>query len=233
MVGGERSTGTRATIDGARGQGDASACREAHTPMLTTADGSRPLLKAALKTALVALLVFAVLTPSAGASRGVYRCEGSLDIPQAPGQTAIAARSIACLVNVERTSRGIPALTHDADLAQAARGHASDMAQQQYFSHVNPAGERVSDRLRDAGYGDPGDGWRAGEALGWGTGPRATPNALVDAWLESPKHRRVLLSPVYEELGIGVAQGAPKPTFSGLPGATYAADLGTIRASGG
>jgi uncharacterized protein YkwD len=82
---------------------------------------------------------------------------------------------------------------------------------------------------RDAGYGDPRDGWYAGEDLGWGIGDRATPNALVDAWLNSSKHRRVLLSAVYDELGIGVAQGAPKATSSGLPGATYAMDLGTIR----
>jgi uncharacterized protein YkwD len=194
--------------------------------LTTTADLPRPLLAAAAIT----LLTCALLAPPAQAARGVYACEGSLEIPQSAQQTAVAAASIACLVNVERTSRGVPALTRDADLAQAARGHAADMALRGYFSHVNTTGENLSDRLRDAGYGDPGDGWYAGEDLGWGTGDRATPNSLVDAWLDSAKHRRVLLSPLYEELGIGVAQGAPRPTSSGLPGATYAMDLGTIRA---
>jgi len=74
-----------------------------------------------------------------------------------------------------------------------------------------------------------GDGWRAGEDLGWGTGERSTPNALVDAWLASDHHRRILLSGTYREIGVGVAAGAPRPTNSGLPGATYAMDLGTIR----
>jgi uncharacterized protein YkwD len=78
--------------------------------------------------------------------------------------------------------------------------------------------------------GIPANDWYAGEDLGWGTGDRATPNSLVDAWLNSAEHRRVLLSPLYEEVGIGVAQGAPRATTSGLPGATYAMDLGTIRA---
>ena len=90
-------------------------------------------------------------------------------------------------------------------------------------------GNGLSDRLRAAGNGNPGDGWRAGEDLGWGTGERATPNALVDAWLNSDHHRRILLSSLYEDIGLGVALGAPKATSSGLPGATYAMDLGTIR----
>ena len=95
-----------------------------------------------------------------------------------------------CLVNAERTSRGLKPLRRDGDLAQAARGHAADMARRDYFSHVTPSGDDLSDRLRDAGYGEPGDGWRAGENLGWGTGERATPDALVDAWLASPGHKR-------------------------------------------
>ena len=106
------------------------------------------------------------------------------------------------------------------------------MTQRQFFSHVSTNGNRLSDRLRAAGYGDPGDGWRAGEDLGWGTGERSTPNALVDAWLASDHHRRILLSGSYREIGVGVAAGAPRPTNSGLPGATYAMDLGTIRAGG-
>ena len=65
--------------------------------------------------------------------------------------------------------------------------------------------------------------------LGWGTGDRATPNALVDAWMNSDHHRRILLSSVYAEIGVGVGAGAPAPASSGLPGATYAMDLATIR----
>lgn len=192
--------------------------------MFTTAL-SRPRFHAAVVT----LFACGLLAAPASASRGVYQCQGSLDIPQSDAQTTVAASSIACLVNAERTSRGIAALTRDGDLAQAARGHASDMSRHQFFAHVNQAGEGLSDRLRDAGYGRPGDGWRAAEDLGWGTGQRATPNALVDAWLDSPPHRRILLSSAYEELGVGVALGAPKATTGGLPGATYAMDLGTIR----
>jgi uncharacterized protein YkwD len=196
--------------------------------MLTTADVPRPRLIAAV----IVLLICGPFAPSAHAARGVYACSGSLDIPQSPKQTAVAEVSIACLVNVERLSLGVPPLTRNPQLARAARGHASDMSLRGYFSHISTTGARLSDRLRDAGYGDPGDGWYAGEDLGWGSGDRATPNSLVDAWLNSVKHRRVLLSPVYEELGIGVAQGAPTASPGELPGATYAMDLATIRAAG-
>ncbi|HEY6887432.1 MAG TPA: CAP domain-containing protein [Solirubrobacter sp.] len=192
--------------------------------MLTPADT-----RTRLHAAVIALLTFGLLAAPASAARGVYQCDSSLNIPQTDWQAATAANSITCLVNVERTSRGIPALTPDADLAQAANGHSTNMSRRQFFAHVNPAGDGLSARLQAAGYGNPGDGWYAAEDLGWGTGSRATPNAMVDAWLNSPHHRRILLSATYEEIGVGVAQGAPKPTASGLPGATYTMDLGTIR----
>jgi uncharacterized protein YkwD len=184
----------------------------------------RPLLTAAIASALALVLAS---TP-AHASRGVHQCNGSLEIPQSANELTTASRAVACLVNIERAARGIDPLRPDADLARAARGHASDMAQRKYFSHTSANGDGLSDRLKAAGYGDPGDGWRAGEDLGWGTGERSSPNALVDAWLASDHHKRILLSTVYEEIGVGVAGGAPKATSSGLPGATYAMDLGTL-----
>jgi uncharacterized protein YkwD len=193
--------------------------------MLTTADIKRPLLHAAVTF----LLAFGLLAAPAGAAQGAAQCPASTDVPASSDAMTAAAGSIVCLVNVERTSRGLPALQRDSDLAQAARGHALDMARRNYFSHLGQDGDTLSDRLRQAGYGRPGDGWRAGENLGWGTGDRATPNALVDAWLASPGHRRILLSDAYREIGVGVAGGAPRQTGSGLPGATYAMDLGTIR----
>jgi uncharacterized protein YkwD len=94
---------------------------------------------------------------------------------------------------------------------------------------VTPGGEDLGDRLRDAGYGRPGDGWRAGENLGWGTGDRATPNSLVDQWLGSPGHKENMLERSFRELGVGVAGDAPQPTDGQLPGATYTLDMGVIR----
>ena len=139
-----------------------------------------------------------------------------------------AADAITCLVNTERTTRGLKALNRDPDLAQAARGHSRDMARNSYFDHTGRDGDSVGDRIRKAGYGKPGGGWSVGENLGWGTGDRATPAALVDAWLASPPHRRILFEHAFRDLGVGVVGGAPQ-VANGLPGATYAMDLGIIR----
>jgi uncharacterized protein YkwD len=189
----------------------------------TTARLARPLISAAVSS----FCLFGLLAPSAGAAQ-VERCPGSLDVPTSQEGLNNAAQAIGCLVNAERTSRGLKPLRRDGDLAQAARRHSADMARRNYFSHVTPGGEDLGDRLREAGYGDPGDGWRAGENLGWGTGNRATPASLVDEWLASDGHRRNMLKESFRELGVGVAAGAPQGD-NGLPGATYTLALGVIR----
>jgi uncharacterized protein YkwD len=122
----------------------------------------------------------------------------------------------------------MPPVTRDADLGQAARRHSGDMVRHGFFSHVGTGGTTLGDRLRAAGYGRD-SGWHAGEALGWGTGALSTPNALVDEWLDSPPHRRILLDSGYRELGVGVAAGEPRDDQSSLGGATYTVDFGVIR----
>jgi uncharacterized protein YkwD len=176
-----------------------------------------------LRRAAATLIAFAALaTPAAGA-RGAGSCEGATDVPS---DLEKATAATYCLVNAERARRGLRALRRDADLARAARGHAEDMVRRDYFDHTSPGGTTLKDRVRAAGYGKPGQGWRAGENIGWGTGARATPKALVDAWLGSDGHRRILLSGDYRELGVGVAGGAPNRD---APGATYTLNLGVLR----
>jgi uncharacterized protein YkwD len=176
----------------------------------------------ALAAATVVLVV-----PSGAAASAADQCAGALDTPT-NATVNQAADTIACLVNAERVKRGLKPVTRDADLGQAARRHALNMVRRGFFSHVTPGGSDLGDRLRDAGYG-AGHGWRAGEALGWGTGKLATPNALVDEWLDSPPHRRILLDSGFRELGVGVAAGEPRDTQSDAAGATYALDFGVIR----
>jgi uncharacterized protein YkwD len=173
------------------------------------------------------LTAAAFLVAPTAASAAADRCAGARDAP-AGATLSAAADSVTCLVNVERTRRGLRPLTRDGDLAQAARRHSNDMVRRGFFSHVSPGGATLGDRLRAAGFGRDRS-WRAGEALGWGTGTLATPDALVDGWLDSPPHRRILLDGGYRELGVGVAAGAPRPTTSGLGGATYTLDFAVVR----
>lgn len=185
---------------------------------------TRPLITAAVSITAACSL----FTSSASAAAGADRCPGAMDIPDSAAKVDQAAYAMICLVNAERTSRGLRPLKGDGDLARAAREHSRDMTKRNYFDHVSPGGETVGDRIRDAGYGKPGDGWRVGENLGWGTGRRAAPNALVDEWLNSPPHKKNMLNGAFRELGVGVAQGAPNKRTD-LPGATYTLNLGVIR----
>ncbi len=182
--------------------------------------------RSALCAAAMSIAALALLASPARALRP-QACPGSADVPSGQAGVAVATDAVTCLVNAERASRGLAPLGRDVDLAQAARRHAADMAEHDFFAHTNPAGASLGDRVRAAGYGDPGDGWKVGEDIGWGSGRKGTPAWVVQAWLSSPPHRRILLSETYVELGVGVVADTPKPTQ--LPGATYVMDLGVIR----
>jgi uncharacterized protein YkwD len=186
--------------------------------------GSQVRAMARALTALLALGAAFAAVPARAADTA--RCPGSTAVPTAD-TTDAATGQVICLINAERTDRGLRALRGDGDLARAARRHSADMVRRSYFSHVTPGGADLGARIRAVGYGS-GRSWRAGEALGWGTGARATPAELVDEWLASPPHRRILLDPGYRELGVGVSAGAPRSVTSGLPGATYTVDVGVV-----
>lgn len=133
------------------------------------------------------------------------------------------ADAVVCEINRVRAERGLEPVVKDRRLHRAAAAHARDMTERDYFSHVTPEGERLSDRLRRSGYISGRVSWRVGETLAWGRGQMATPAAAVAAWMRSPSHRRVILGR-YREIGVGLADGVP----SGGPGTTYAADLGLL-----
>jgi uncharacterized protein YkwD len=145
-----------------------------------------------------------------------------------PTDDARTQRAVLCLVNRERARHDLSRLRRRDDLGRAARRYAGEMVRRGFFSHVSPDGVTMVDRLRAVGYVRDGDAWSVGEDLAWGTGARATPAAIVDAWLASPPHRRILLTPGDRDIGVGVAQGVPVDPAPG-EGATYAAELGVRR----
>jgi uncharacterized protein YkwD len=74
------------------------------------------------------------------------------------------------------------------------------MLKRGYFDHRSPAGTTVRERSRAAGYN-----WAAiGENIAFG---QTSVDEVVETWLESPGHRKNILSPNFTELGIGLALG--------------------------
>jgi uncharacterized protein YkwD len=147
--------------------------------------------------------------------------------PQQSGITAAGAATI-CLVNRQRTSRGLPALRESSLLSSASLEHSQDMVKLGYFEHTAADGRTVGDRLRAVGYGG-GATVSAGENIAYGVGAKATPASIVDLWMHSPGHRADILRRAYTEIGIGIALGAPQiPMDEEADAATYTTDFGGV-----
>lgn len=104
------------------------------------------------------------------------------------------------LINAVRLAHGKTALTQDPLVAVAARGHSQAMVSGNFFSHDNPNGQTMRDRLSAAGVMSKS----AGEALTAGTW---TPMDAVMAWMNSPPHRDILLGD-YTAGAVGIASGS-------------------------
>jgi uncharacterized protein YkwD len=141
---------------------------------------------------------------------------------------AAAKQATLCLVNRERTTRGLPPLRENGLLSAASLEHSRDMVRVGYFEHTSADGRSVGDRLRAIGY-SRGFSASAGENIAYGVGRKATPAAIVRAWMHSPGHRADILRPAFTEIGIGIALGAPEvPGAEQNESATYTTDFGGV-----
>jgi uncharacterized protein YkwD len=120
------------------------------------------------------------------------------------------ASGVRCLIAQQRAAAGRSSVAPNTHLAVAARRHAADMAARRYFAHTSLGGTTLVDRLRRSGYIPSAGRWRVGEILAWASGAQATPRGVVDAWMASPGHRRVLLDPKLTDVGVGVVVGSPQ-----------------------
>lgn len=131
---------------------------------------------------------------------------------------------IACLVNATRTDRGLRALREDARLARSGTRHSREMVDEGYFAHEGLDGSTLVSRDSGAGYPlKSSDSWSVGETLAWSTGVLETPRAVVNAWMRSTGHRRILLRASWRDLGIGTALGIPTDATVGI---TVTAEFG-------
>jgi uncharacterized protein YkwD len=86
-------------------------------------------------------------------------------------------------------------------LRKAAQAHSNDMVARNYFAHTSPTGSSVYSRIVGSGFVS-GYAWVGGETLAWGTGSLEGAHATVYAWMHSPEHRAILLSPQFRWVGI-------------------------------
>jgi uncharacterized protein YkwD len=139
-----------------------------------------------------------------------------------------AAEATICLLNRERTRRGLKPLRSERNLERAATAHSSDMVQKRYFRHESRDGRSPFDRILATRYVPKGRSWSLGENIGWGTLDLGEPASVVKAWMNSPGHRANILNPRFRDIGIGIALGVPVRD-RGLDeesGVTYTTDFG-------
>jgi uncharacterized protein YkwD len=148
-----------------------------------------------------------------------------------PGQAAVddARDATLCLMNAQRTARGLGRLRDQPALAGSAGRYARLMVRQRFFDHTSPGGSTMLSRIRATRYLRDVISWTVGENLAWGSGPLATPRATVQAWMRSADHRANLLDRSFADVGVGIAEGAPEALVDGEVAGTYVTDFGRRR----
>jgi hypothetical protein len=123
--------------------------------------------------------------------------------------SSIDASGVIAATNGERAKNGLPALTHNALLSQAAAAKATHMFQNDYWAHVAPDGTTPWNFIKNAGYGYQ----VAGENLARDFGETSS---MMAAWMNSPTHRENILHEKYSEIGIAVVNGTLQGTETTL-----------------
>jgi len=113
----------------------------------------------------------------------------------------ITAQNVVAQMNAYRAGAGLAPLRLDARLAKAADDRMRDMEESGYWSHESPTGMSPFTWLTARDYAFEA----AAENLAAGFD---TAHFLVASWMESPGHRENILSPLYEDCGIAIIDGA-------------------------
>lgn len=111
----------------------------------------------------------------------------------------ITAENLTYLVNKERIYYGLAPLKVDPDLSSAAKNKSKDMLNRNYFEHY-AFGLTPWNFIKSSGY----NYLYAGENLAMDF---QTSEGMVSAWMNSPLHRKNILSEDYEDVGFGVVKG--------------------------
>lgn len=100
------------------------------------------------------------------------------------------------LANEIRAQNGLKALTADWELSRVARYKSQDMKDNRYFAHNSPTYGTPYEMMKSFGITYRS----AGENIAQGY---STPQAVVNAWMNSSGHRKNILNPSFTRIGVG------------------------------
>jgi uncharacterized protein YkwD len=106
-------------------------------------------------------------------------------------------QELATLINQARKNAGLPDLSLNPLLTQAAQGHSIDMACNNFLGHEGSDGSMIGALVRELGF----SGFQEIIAIG-------TPQNAIDQWNADAGHWDIVLNALATEMGIGYAYSA-------------------------
>lgn len=128
-----------------------------------------------------------------------------------PGQTDAHApaadqeQAMRCMTNYARSRARLRRLDDTPSLDTSATRKSDDIVRCDSFSHF-ACGRDFTYWMKRTGY-LPANCWRAGENIAWGSGTYASVRSIFFAWIHSPGHRENILSPSFDNFGVGLDVG--------------------------
>ena len=123
-----------------------------------------------------------------------------INIPTVDTSVTAFEQEVIRLVNEIRVQSGLKTLTYDWELSRVARIKSQDMKDNRYFAHNSPVYGTPFQMMKNFGISYRS----AGENIAKGY---ATPQAVVNAWMNSSGHRANILNANYTHIGVGYVAG--------------------------
>ena len=123
-----------------------------------------------------------------------------INIPTLDSNVTSYEQEVIRLVNEIRAENGLKALTYDWELSRVARYKSQDMKDNNYFSHTSPVYGSPFQMIKNFGITYRS----AGENIAKGY---SSPQAVVNAWMNSSGHRANILNASYTRIGVGYVAG--------------------------
>lgn len=114
--------------------------------------------------------------------------------------SSISPSQVIEMTNAKRSEAGLPPLTVNEKLNQAAQAKAAHMFAHDYWAHIAPDGTTPWVFIKNAGYGYS----VAGENL---ARDFSDTSSMMGAWMDSPTHRANIVHQKYTQIGIAVVDG--------------------------
>ena len=158
--------------------------------------------------ALVIPLIFTISfsqkkqTPVAGVESSIPATQVIKNVPVAANITLTAdEKQMVALVNKARIQNKVPPLKVDMQVTNVARIKAQEMITKKYFSHTSPKYGSPFAMLKSFGVRYVA----AGENIAGNSNVANAQSSLM----KSPGHRKNILNPAYNYVGIGIKNGGP------------------------